>query len=235
MYQRIGLPALVVVFCCVSSCGGKNNTSKRDTDVPAKDSNAIEQTQNQTGNADTALSNLQPLIEKGLDKWVHSFKNFHTDSFRQTENQAFLELDYDVTDLREFYSLYKPSLSFSPDSSQFIDLYSNGIWLEKKGKKIIAIGDADQGVTLCNVKTKNWKTIISFGPSASMEEAVWISATKFVLAGSMQNDDGKQQPVLLLGDTERKSFRWFEASIIRDKGTKYEASGFSKLKIDEWE
>ena len=140
-----------------------------------------------------------------------------------------------VSDLSQFYTFYKPSLSFSPDSSQFIDLYSNGITLEKKGKKIIAIGDVDQAVTLCNLKTKNWKSIISFGPSASMEEALWLSPAKFILAGTMQNDEGKQQPVLLLGDTDEKSFRWFEANFIREESAKYEASGFSKLKIDEWE
>jgi hypothetical protein len=51
----------------------------------------------------------------------------------------------------------------------------------------------------------------------------------------MQNDDGKHQPVLLIGDTNEKSFRWFEANVIREESAKYEASGFSKLKIDEWE
>lgn len=235
MYQRIGLPILLLLSCWLVSCSGKKNSSDKTADLPATDTTAAKQTENKILATDTTLSPLQSLIEKGFDKWVHSFKNFHIDSFRQAEKRVFLDLDYDVTDLPQFYSLYKPSLSFSPDSSQFIDLYSNGIWLEKKGKKIIAIGDADQGVTLYNGKTKKWKTIISFGPSAGMEEALWVSTAQFILAGSMQNDDGKNQPVLLVGNTEEKSFRWFEASFVRDESLNYKASGFSKLKIDEWE
>lgn len=237
MYQRICLPVLLLVFSCLYSCGGKkNNASDENGDSPARDTNAINQTNSNKANTDTTLSTIQPLIEKELTKWVQSFKNFHIDSFRQVDKRGFQDNDYgDITNMDEFYSFYKPSLTFSPDSSQFLDLYSNGISLEKRGKKIIAIGDIDQAVTLCNLKTKNWKSIISFGPSASMEEAMWVSPVKFILAGSMQNDDGKPQPVLLLGDTNEKTIRLFEASFIREKSAKYEASGFSKLKIDEWE
>lgn len=240
MYQRISLPILFLVFCCLASCGGKKKAPDENADLQANDTNAIKQTENQIrkneSNTDTTLSSIQYLMEKGLDKWIQSFKNFQIDSFRQIDVRGFQENDYQkIVDLRQFYTFYKPSLSFSPDSSQFIDLYSSGISLEKKGKKIIAIGDVDQAVTLCNLKTKNWKSIISFGPSAGMEEALWLSPTKFILAGTMQNDEGKHQPVLLLGDTNEKSFHWFEANLIRDESAKYEASGFSKLKIDEWE
>jgi hypothetical protein len=231
---------LFLVFYCLTSCGGKKNEPGDNSDFFVKDSNTITQTENQInkeeGNTDTTLSSIQPLLEKELDKWFHSFKNFHIDSFHQVDVRGFQENDYQkTTELPQFYTFYKPSLSFSPDSSQFIDLYSSGITLEKKGKKIVAIGDVDQAVTLCNLKTKDWKSIISFGPSASMEEALWLSPVKFILAGTMQNDEGKNQPVLLLGNTDEKSFRWFEANIIRDESAKYEATSFSKLKIDEWE
>ena len=237
MYQRIGLPTLLLFFYCLSSCGGKNNNATNgNADSTAKSTTAIDQTGRNEASTDTTLSSIQPLIEKEFSKWVQSFKNFNIDSFRQVAKPGFQENDYgDMANMDEFYSFYKPSLTFSPDSSQFIDLYSNGISLERRGKKIIAIGDIDQAVTLCNLKTKNWKSIISFGPSASMEEAMWVSPVKFILAGSMQNDDGQPQPVLLLGDTNEKTLRWFEASFIREKTAKYEASGFSKLKIDEWE
>ena len=231
MYQRICFPTLLLVFTFLSSCGGKKNA-----DSTAKKTTTIEQTDNNVANADTTLSAVQPFIEKELALWVQSFKNFHIDSFHQVDKRGFQENDYgDMATMEQFYSFYKPSLSFSTDSSQFIDLYSSGVSLEKRGKKIIAIGDVDQAVTLCNTKTKNWKSIISFGPSAGIEEALWVSPTKFILAGSMQNDEGKHQPILLMGDTNEKSFRWFEASFIREKSAKYEASGFSKLKIDEWE
>jgi hypothetical protein len=240
MNQRFSFPVLLIVFFCLPSCGGKKSTSGENIEKPAKDINAIKHSENQTskneGSTDTTLLTVRPLIEKGLSQWVTSFKNFQFDSFHQVGISEFQEYEYkEVSDLSEFYTLYKPSLSFSPDSNQFIDLFSNGLSLEKKGKKIIAIGDVDRAVTLCNLRTKNWMTIISFGPSASMEEAFWVSSAKFILAGIMQNDEGKQQPVLLLGNTDEKSFRWFEANFIREESAKFKASGFSKLKIDEWE
>lgn len=236
MNPRFSLPVLFLAFCWLASCGGKKKAQDENAGLPPNDTTAIKQTGKNEGNTDTTLPPLQSLIENGLDKWVHSFKNFHIDSFRQTDVREFQEYDYQKTDdLVQFYALYKPSLSFSPDSGQFIDFYSSGITLEKKGKKIIAIGDVDQAVTLCNLKTKSWKSIISFGPSAGIEEALWISPVEFILAGTMQNDEGKDQPFLLLGDTNEKTFRWFESNFTRDDAAKYEASGFSKLKIDEWE
>jgi hypothetical protein len=137
--------------------------------------------------------------------------------------------------MKDFYSLYKSSLSYSPDSSQFIDLFSSGISLEKKGKKIIAIGDVDQAVTLHNLHSKDWKRILFFGPSAGIEEAVWTSATQFILAGMMHNDDGKATPILLLGDANTKTFYWFEAKQTRPESSSYESGALTRLKIDEWE
>ena len=134
MYQRISLPILFVVICCFASCDGKNKTSNENPDFISTDTNATKQTENQISKSevsgDTTLSTIQPIIEKELTKWVQSFKNFHIDSFHQVTKSGFQENDYgDIANMDEFYSFYKPSLSFSPDSSQFLDLYSNGIRL----------------------------------------------------------------------------------------------------------
>jgi len=199
----------------IISCGGKNKK------IPlASCSNADFLSNAQAGNnkpaanaADSTLAPLKQFFEKELNLWAQSFKGFHIDSFRLTHQSGFEETGYEEdADLNKFYELYKPSLSFSPDSSWFIDLYSAGIMLEKKGKKIIASSDVDHGVTLCNLKTKEWKRILGFGPSAGIEEAVWTSPSSFILAGMMYNDDGKPQPIVLAGDVNSKSFRWFEAN-----------------------
>lgn len=239
MFQRIISPFLLLASIYLSSCGGKksNGTAEKADSTTASTNTAAQINSNEVA-ADTTLLPHQSLIEKGFAQWMQSFKNFRIDSFHQVDKREFQESDYgdmDAASMSLFYSLYKPSLSFSADSSQFIDLYSNGISLEKRGKKIVAIGDVDQSVTLCNIKAKNWKSILSFGPSAGMEEALWVSPTSFLLAGTMQNDDGKNQAVLILGNTETKSFRWFEANTIREESSAYKPSSLSKLKIDEWE
>jgi hypothetical protein len=107
--------------------------------------------------------------------------------------------------------------------------------LEKRGKKIVGTADTDHAITLCSLKSANWKRIISFGPSAGIEEAVWISATRFVLAGISRNDNGDPMPFLLWGDTQPKSFRWYESDIIRKESADYESSGLRRLKIDKWQ
>lgn len=187
--------------------------------------------------ADSILGSFKPVINTQLSNWIKSFKNFQLDSLHSTQTSEFEQLDYaeEQQNMKEFYNLYKASLSYSPDSSQFIDIYSAGISLEKKGKKIIAIGDVDMAITLCDLKNKQWKRIASFGPSAGIEEAIWLSDSKFILAGSMQGDNGEVMPIVLAGDTNTKKFQWFESACVRPESTEYKASGLTKLKIDEWE
>jgi hypothetical protein len=234
--QRFNLFIVCAIICFFSACGGSNTDSNNAT---ATDSLTVNQedTANATGkNAATLLKMAQPSLEGEFNKWAQSFSNFHIDSFQFSQKGSFEQIDYEASsDINTFYSLYKPSLIYSSDSSWFIDLYSAGISLEKKGKKIIAIGDVDQAITLCNLKTKDWKRIAFFGPSAGIEEAAWLSTSQFVLAGMMHNDEGKSSPILLFGDVNEKSFYWFEAKIIRKESSNYIPGPMNKLKIDEWE
>lgn len=226
---------LLISFFVIVSCGGKNSKTEEAVADPSLNNNQSTTPIN-TG-ADSTLNPVKQLIEKDLGKWAASFPGFTIDSFRMTQTSNFQSEDNeDMADMAQFYELYKPSLSYSPDSSQFIDLYSSGLSLEKRGKKIIAISDVDQAVNLCNLKTKDWKRIAFFGPSAAIEEAIWTSSSTFILAGTMHNDDGQRIAIMMLGDTGSKTFRWFEAmNTKRPESSNYEASGLKKLKIDEWE
>jgi hypothetical protein len=211
------------------SCENKNKKSNEIIEKPAAEFDS--------SNKNTSLEQLKHFVERGLENWELSFKDFQIDSFRLVQETEFEQQDYDeVSDLAKFYELYKPSLSFSPDSSLFIDLFSSGLMLRKEGKKIIASADVDQAISLCNLSTKDWRRIVSFGPSAAIEEATWVSATQFILAGTMHNDDGEKMAIILTGDITSKKLRWFEAiNIIRPSSSLYEASGITKLKIDEWD
>jgi hypothetical protein len=225
--------------CYITSCGEKKADNTADNpalnDTQSRKQIATDISLNDSY-PDTTLAAILPATGKVLDKWKQSFKGFHVDSFYLVSKLNFEQTDYnDVKDISSFYGLYKPSLSFSSDSSQFLDLYSYGITLEKRGKKIIAISDVDNSVTLCNLKTKEWRRIASAGPSTNMEEAVWVSPVKFLIAGTMQDENSELMPVLLMGNVNSKILRYFEAKTMRPKSAKYEASGLAKLKIDEWE
>jgi hypothetical protein len=233
-------PLYFLFVCTVAllliSCGGKNSTDNETKEADTLTANQPDSATAANSAAAALLATAKPFIEKELNKWAQSFTGFSLDSLQFTQKGNFEQIEYEsATELKKFYPLYKASLSFSPDSSQFIDLYSSGITLEKKGKKIIAIGDVDQAVTLCNVTTKEWKRILFFGPSAGIEEAVWTSPTQFILAGMMHNDDGKAAPILLMGDVTTKTFHWYEAKTTRQEGSKYESGAMKNLKIDEWE
>lgn len=225
---------LAITVITLASCGGND---KKIKEPPRADTAGNPQTQIAApAKADTTLENAKPFIEKEFAKWAQSFNKFHIDSFKWYQKTDFESLGYESgDDLPKFYELYKNSLSFSPDSNQFIDLYSAGLMLEKRGKKIVASADVDNGVTLYNRQTKEWNRILFFGPSAWIEEAVWISPTNFVLAGVAHNDDGDTEAFMILGNTNDKSFQWFKSDAIRAHSSKYEASGMGKLKIDEWE
>lgn len=240
------MPALR--FVCIlafmiffTTCKNSGKTSPGNSNPSLDTLSAEQQGTNKTQgavNADTTLTIARSFLENELSKWVKSFNGYHPDSFHFSQTSPFSQTDYNAemdTDMDKFYSLYRPSLSYSPDSAWFIDLYSAGIYLEKKGKKIIATGDVDMAVTLYDLKNHQWSRIASFGPSANIEEAVWISGSKFILAGTMQGDNGESMPIILIGDTGKKSFSWFESTLIRPESVKYDPSGLTKLKIDEWE
>ncbi|MBK6828705.1 MAG: hypothetical protein IPG86_18470 [Chitinophagaceae bacterium] len=229
--MRILLPLFLftMVFLAVS-CKGKEKGPVVINEITITDS------QGQSATDDSSAQYFRAAIDNQLAEWKQSFQGFQPDSFRFSQRTSFKEKEVqDTADMKELLSLFGPSMVFTSDSSQYLDLFSAGISLERRGKKLVAMSDVDQAVTLCNLKTGKLKQIAFFGPSAGIEEAVWLDGTRFILAGTMHNDDGKPQAFVLIGDTGKESYSWYESTITRAASTDYTASGIRKLKIDEWE
>jgi hypothetical protein len=229
--MRILLPLFLfsTVYLAVS-CKGKEKGPVVINEITITDS------QGQSAADDSSAQYFRAAIDNQLTEWKQSFQGFQADSFRFSQRTSFKEKEVqDTADMKELLSLFGPSLVFTTDSSQYLDLFSAGISLERRGKKLVAMSDVDQAVTLCNLKTGKLKQIAFFGPSAGIEEAVWLDGTRFILAGTMHNDDGKPQAFVLIGDTGKESYSWYESTITRAASTDYTASGIRKLKIDEWE
>ena len=164
--------------------------------------------------------------------WTKTFKAFTLSSFKKEELVAFEDIDYmDTKDAKEFYSIYKPALTFSQDKNQFIDIYSYWLNLDKEGKTIVSRGgEPDQAITLCSFKTKKWTRILFRGTTERIQDVVWITNSKFILVAIRENS-----PVIYLGDTNSRTFESFVSAEIKSikKNVYYDSPKLLRLKIKE--
>jgi hypothetical protein len=178
------------------------------------------------------LTKYQSYFEDQLKGWAKTFNKFTLSSFKKKESVAFENIDYmDIEDVKEFYSIYKPALTFSQDESQFIDIYSYWLNLDKEGKTIVSRGgEPDQAITLCNFKTKKWTRILFRGTTERIQDVLWITNSKFMLVGIREGS-----PVIYLGDTDTRTFKSFVSTGIKSlkKGITYDSPRLLKLKIKE--
>jgi len=180
-------------------------------------------------------TNYKSYFEKQLKAWTRSYNNFQLSDFHLTDSSKFENTPFgDIKDLKEFYRKYKPALSFSPDSNQFIDLYSYQLNLEWKGKKLVASTEVDQAISLCNLKTKKWMRIFFRGASSAIEDAIWISNTKFILVGYEHYDD-KFRPVIFIGNTLKQMLYVYKTPDENCFGKKdgYTSQKLKALKFEE--
>jgi len=107
--------------------------------------------------------------------------------------------------------------------------------LEKKGDKIVYSGsEADQAISLCNLKIKRWTQILFCGYSLRIQDANWLTGTKFMLVGSVQNEGSKYLPIIYIGDLSKKSFKIYSSnspSCLQNEA--YDSPKLTKLNIQE--
>ena len=182
------------------------------------------------------LSIYKSHFDNELKAWTKTISDFKLSSFQPNDTISFGNSDYhDIKNLNEFYSIYKPALTFSKDNNKFIDIYSYELNLEKKGDKVIYSGsEVDQAISLCDIKMKRWTQILFCGYSLRIQEVIWLSNVKFMLVGSLQNDESKYLPVIYIGNMANNSFETFSSSdpnCFQNKG--YNSPKLAKIKIHE--
>jgi len=166
-----------------------------------------------------------------LKKWTQQFNDFNLSDFYKIQSQEFEAIPtHDFSKLNEFYSIYKPLISFSKDKNKFIDIYSYQLNLERKGDSYIASPEIDQEIDLCDLKNKKWERILF----RWIDEVIWTSSTQFILVGIDQGGD-KSEPLIYLGNTETRSFTIFASknkNCIRKRGFYYHSTALEKMKIE---
>jgi hypothetical protein len=171
-----------------------------------------------------------------LKAWTKTIKDFRLSSFQPTDTISFENSEFeDIKDLKKFYSVYKPALTFSNDKNQFIDIYSYWLNLEKKGDSIVYSGsDVDQAVSLCDIQAKKWTRILFCGYSLRIQDVAWLTNTKFILVGSVQNEESKYLPAIYIGNTTSNSFEIFSSDDPNCYQTEiYDSPKLAKLNIKE--
>ena len=183
------------------------------------------------------LSKYQPYFDRTLSGWTKTFTNFNLSSFEKEKIDSFENIEYmDINAIKDFYSIYKPALTFSPNQNQFIDIYSYWLSLDKEGKKIVSYGgEADQAITLCNFKTKKWNRIAFRGTTERIQDVIWLTNSKFILVGAREDEIvfGKYRPLIYIGDTIGKTLKCFVSRKHKSfqKNDGYDSPKLLKLKV----
>ena len=183
---------------------------------------------------DSDLTVYKNYFDHDLKNWTKSFKDFKLSRFTLTDTTNFENLPFrDTTDLKEFYKLYKPALSFSSNKTQFLDIYSYWLNLEKKGNKVISNAEVDQLVSLCDLKNNRWTRIFFCGLSTRIDEALWVTNTTFILAGTLLDENNIFHPKVLIGDIEKQILLVYlnDESVALKTG--YTSPKFKKLNIQD--
>jgi hypothetical protein len=165
-----------------------------------------------------------------LNGWTKTIRRFKLSAFQKTGSLPFEKLVYsDGSTMKDFYAIYKPALTFSNDSTQFIDIYSYWLVLERKGSKIISHGgEPEQAATLFNLNTKKWTRIFFCGYAERIQEVIWTTNTTFIMVGVSEEKDSTNHPIIYVGNTITKSFDVFTSE---DQGCYQYKYGYDSPKL----
>jgi hypothetical protein len=145
-------------------------------------------------------------FDQELKLWTNSFYHFNLSNFKRGETIHFENgSPQDFNDYKKFLSIYQPIITYLPDSSKFIDIYSIQINLVKEGNHYEAYPDIDQAILLCDPKIKYWNKIYWGSFSQWIDEVIWLSKTTFILAGISKSSTEKKEPIILFGDTDKQT------------------------------
>ncbi|UAY51105.1 hypothetical protein [Ferruginibacter albus] len=174
-------------------------------------------------------------FNKELKEWKNGFNDFDLIEFKVKDTLHFdNNSKQDFSTYQDFLSVYKPIITYSPDSISFIDIYSYQLNLEKKVNVYYAMPDIDQAILLCNAQTKYWNRIYFGSPGQWVDDVSWISKTKFILACTDNENPERQKPFVLLGDMNKQTLIEFidtNKNCFRPKPG-YDSYKLKKIKIE---
>ena len=168
-------------------------------------------------------------FDTDLKQWTKSFSHFDLLDFKVVDTFHFdNNYERDFKSLKGFLDVYEPVITYSPDSSKFIDIYSYQLNLKKKENFYEANIVIDQAILMYDSKAKYWDRIFFGTNSQWIEEVTWLSEAQFILVGIIKSDSNKRQPLILLGDTNKQTLiKYIDAN----KKAFQNDNGYSSFKL----
>jgi hypothetical protein len=178
------------------------------------------------------LSNYQSYFNDQLNGWTKTIKGFSLAKFKSADTVYFEGSNYlSFNKLKDFYPIYRTIIQYSPDSSQFTDIYSYELNLHRDYDRTIATTNVEQGISLCNLRTKQWTRILTLGPDDGVEDVYWISNQEFIMAGYSFDKAKKRRPVIYIASLIENSFtEYIDDSQV---STGYQTPEFKKLHVEQ--
>jgi hypothetical protein len=159
------------------------------------------------------INQYQPYFSRELRDWVNTYKNFRLSEFKRKDSLPFENGEkQDFRKMKAFMSIHKRILTFSADSTRFIDIYSDQLHISKEGNHYVANPDDGGAVFLCDKKSRYWNRVCYNSMGQWIEEAIWISKTKFILAGIWKNKAQERMPLILVGDVSKQTLYEYTSS-----------------------
>ncbi len=226
---RLFLFAVIIFFC---SCSGN--------DSPATDNGNSIETVDETENSVTVDSVLSAESFNSFDSvgfTTHakeSIQGFNSNSFKLVgtwKEDSLYAVPFQPE--QSYFDKYGKLLRFNPDSTYFLDLdsYQIDISKDKTGKYQLDEMGPDTEVALVDTKSGIRKRLIFLGPSASIEEGVWLDKESLLLAGYSEIDPDSLKAFIYKIHVPTNTFSLYEFS---DSGAARKVMGeWRKKRISE--
>jgi hypothetical protein len=164
-------------------------------------------------------------------KWL-KFHGLEDESFTVTGKEQAIQFQWKPANLdNDEQKLLKKLYFHSPDSSQFLDLYSYNTQLhsDSKGHVTSSIGDPDSKIQLIQTKSKLATTLLFLGTIEYIETAIWRTDKHAEFFGfTIENE--KYIPTTWKFDFDKMVFQVYKSKHqFKDKPNSY----FKEVILDE--
>ncbi|HEY0298968.1 MAG TPA: hypothetical protein VGB84_07090 [Arachidicoccus sp.] len=154
----------------------------------------------------SVLDKYKTCFDSELKEWTVSFQNFDLDKFAPSYTAGINNvqpINTNDSDFIKYVDLLRPVLSFCDDKQKFVDIYHYEMNLAKGRSKIAPDNSGEQQIILYDLQAGTENKILLCGMTKQIQEVVWMSDTKLILAGREIEAKKKVHPLIYVVDLDK--------------------------------